>query len=88
MLTLQQTTRMYLDSKIKVNKILNIRTTNLKTKSYKQNNKLEKNWNFILKRQERIYKIWTNDHITNQDEFKLQLKLLYFQCDQYENLSN
>ena len=88
MLTLQQTTRMYLNSHKKVDKTLKIRTKNMQTKSHKEFRNLEVNWNCILKRQERLYSIWLNDHLSNQDEFQLQLKLLYFQCNQYENLSN
>ncbi len=41
MLTLQQTTRMYLNSHKKVHKTLKIRTNNMKTKPYKELRKLE-----------------------------------------------
>ncbi len=87
MLTLQQTTRIYLDSHKKVNKTLLIRNQNLKTKSNTHIKKLEVNWNCILKRQKCLYDIWLNDHTNNQDEFQLQIKLLNFQCDRYEHLS-
>ena len=88
MLTLQETTRMYLDSNKRFQNTRNIRIKLLKTKSKKQMRTQEYIWKHIEYRQTKVYDAWLNDHINNIQEFEFQIKSLKLQCKEYENLCN
>ena len=88
MLTLQETTRMYLDSNKRFQNTRNIRLKLLKTTSKKQMRTQEYIWKHIEYRQTKVYDAWLNDHINNIQEFEFQIKSLKLQCKEYENLCN
>jgi len=83
--SLKQTTKVYINAHKKYYKVEKIRNNNLKTKSNLDNYLLEKTWNHIKQNRSNLTTLWIKSN--NYEEFQAHVRMFYFECDQYEYLS-